>query len=219
MFCSLSGSEAAFGKGYVLGSLLKKAVVIVALMILAIEGYYVYRFYAALPAASDAPPAATDTTVFETTAPRTEPASRPSEQERESEAEYVATIGEIQAGSVKAFLDSDEKLLRPDSLTAADVEDMADNRLALRKYDAQVEDLEPPEKYADQYELFAAAVDDLHGAAEIAYRLAADPASATQSDYDKYALLVDAAATGLQRSNEILGEDYATVERAQGDGR
>ena len=149
----------------------------------------------------------------------TDAATQQEEAARREEAEYLARVDQIQAGSVEAFLGSDEKLLRPDSLTAADVEDMEENVAALRKYADRVEALEPPERYADQRELLAAAVDDLHGAAEIAYRLVTDPASATQADYDTYDLLADRATTGLRRSNEILGVDYETIERAQGDGR
>ena len=149
----------------------------------------------------------------------TDAATQQEEAARREEAEYLTSVGEIQAGSVEAFFGSDEKLLSPDSLTAADVEDMEENIAALRKYADRVEALEPPERYADQRELLAAAVDDLHGAAEIAYRLVNDPASATQADYDTYDLLADRATTSLRRSNEILGEDYETIERAQGDGR
>ena len=183
------------------------------MVILAIEGYYVYQFYADPPVASDAPPTAPDATVAEVTTPQTQPASQATTvREQESTAEYVSRIGEIQAGSVKAFLRNDEKLRRPDSLTAADIEEMEDSLVALRNYANQTEDIEPPENYTEQHDLFAAAVADLHGAAEIAYRLVTDPASATQSDYDTYALLVDRASTSLQRSNEILGEDYETIE-------
>ncbi len=164
-------------------------------------------------------PQETDAATQQEEAARREEAARQEEAARREEAEYLARVGEIQAGSVEAFFGSDEKLLRPDSLTAADVEDMEENIAALRKYADRVEALEPPERYADQRELLAAAVDDLHGAAEIAYRLVTDPASATQADYDTYDLLADRATTSLRRSNEILGEDYETIERAQGDGR
>ena len=140
-------------------------------------------------------------------------------REQESEAEYVANVDEIQAASVEAFLSVDDKLLRPDSLTPADVADMEDSVEALRKYQGQVKNLKPPEKYRDQHELLATAVANLHGAAEVAYRLVTDPASATQSDYATYDLLVDRADTRLRRSNEILGRNYETIEKARGNGR
>lgn len=192
---------------------------ILGVVILAIEGYYVYQFYANPSVGSSDSSTATDATVGSGTTSQTQPASPTTVQEQESGAEYVSRIGEIQAGSVEAFLRSDEKLRQPDSLTAVDIEEMEDSLVALNNYIDQTEDLEPPENYTDQHDLFAAAVADLHGATEIAYRLATDPASATQSDYDTYDLLVDRAATGLQRSNEILDEDYETLEQAQGDGR
>ena len=177
-------------------------------VVLAVEGYYTYRFYTAPPAA------APDTAVSETTAPRTRP--EPSAQKQESEAAYVSRVGEIQAGSVRAFLRSDEKLLRPDSLTADDVGDMEEDIGALEDYAGQAEGLKPPEKYRDQHGLLVAAVADLRGAAEMAYRLTTDPASAARSDYDAYNLRVDRAAIGLRRSNEILGEDFETVEGERG---
>ena len=192
-----------------------KVAVVLCMVVLAVEGYYTYRFYADLPAASGVPPAAPDTAVSETNAPRTRQASGRLAQEQEGEAEYVSGVGEIQAGSVETFLRSDEKLLRPDSLTAADVEEMEEDLVALEDYAGRAEDLEPPEKHEDQHGLLVAAVADLHGAAEIAHRLVTDPASAAQSDYDAYDLLVDEAAVGLRRSNEALGEDFRTVERAR----
>jgi hypothetical protein len=199
-----------------------RAVLFVLIIVLVIDGFLLYRHKTMTAPGSDgaaqggnetpvAVEASTEMSGPEAPPPQTQPAPRPSVQEQESEAEYVARVGEIQEGSVEAFLSSDEKLLRPDSLTAAAVEDMEDNMVALRNYADQVEDLGPPEKYGDQHELLVAAVADLHGSSEIAYRLVTDPASATQSDYDTYDLLVDRAATGLQRSNEVLGEDYETI--------
>ncbi len=114
-----------------------RAAVFLGLVILAIEGHYVYQFYAD-------PPAVPDATVAGVTAPQTQPASPTTVQEQESEAEYVSRIGEIQAGSVEAFLRSDEKLRRPDRLTAADIEEMEDSLVALRNYIDQTENLAPP---------------------------------------------------------------------------
>lgn len=205
-------------------------VLIVLSIFLAINVFLFYRYQAMTAPRSDgaaqggnetpdAVKASTETSGPETPSPQTQPASRPSLQEQEGEAEYVARVGEIQEGSVEAFLSSDEKLLRPDGLTAAAVEDMENSMVALRNYADQVEDLGPPEKYGDQHELLVAAVADLYDGSEIAYRLVTDPASANQSDYETYDLLVDRAATGLQRSNEILGKDYETIEGTRGDVR
>ncbi len=103
---------------------------ILGVVILAIEGYYVYQFYAnpsvgssdsstatdatvgsgTTPQTQYAPPAVPDATVTEATISQTQPASPTTVQEQESGAEYVSRIGEIQAGSVEAFLSSDEKL-------------------------------------------------------------------------------------------------------------
>ncbi len=199
-------------------------------VVLAVNGFLFYRYQTMTGPGSDvaarggnetpdAVESSTEMSGPEAPSPQTQPAPRPSVQDQEGEAEYVARVGEIQEGSVEAFLSSDKKLLRPDGLTAAAVEDMEDNMVALRNYADQVEDLGPPEKYGDQHELLVAAVTDLYGGSEIAYRLVTDPASATQSDYETYDLLVDRAATGLQRSNEILGEDYETMERTLGDVR
>ena len=173
----------------------------------------------AAPEGDDAPDAVGSSTEVGgsgATAPRVRSTARPPVQEqeareREMESEYVPGTGEIQEASVEAFLGSDEKLLRPDSLTADDVEDMEDNVAALRRYQGRVEDLEPPEKYRDQHELLVAAVADLRAAAEIAHRSVTDPASATRSDYDTYDLLVDRGGANLRRSNEILGRDYETI--------
>ena len=208
----------------VLGKLNTPGTVVVVLAIFfVVNGFLFYRYQQKLPNTGNVTATLEETTAIAGTATsenvveRTdEVASRASVQE-EIEAEYVARVGEIQEGSVEAFLSSDEKLLRFDSITAADFQDMEDNMVALRNYADQVEDLGPPEKYGDQHELLVAAVTDLYSAAEIAYRLANDPASATRSDYETYDLLVDRAATGLQQSNENLGEDYETMERALGD--
>jgi hypothetical protein len=139
--------------------------------------------------------------------------------EDSAQREYLSKVAEIQRGSMEASLQSTDKLRRPDSLTAADVQDMEDNLVALKEYDDQVEDLEPPEEYRNQHDLLTAAVADLHGASEIAYRLVTDPTSATQADYDTYDSRVERAASNLRQSNEILGKDYETIEPARSAGR
>ncbi len=42
--------------------------------------------------------------------------------------------------------------------------------------------------------------------------MAADPVSATQSDFSAYALHVERAAEHLRRSNEIPGREFETIE-------
>ena len=64
--------------------------------------------------------------------------------------------------------------------------------------------------------MFRSAIDELHQAAQLSYVVAADPLSATQGDFEQYDHLVNEAAAGLQRSNEILGKDYKTIEGTKG---
>ena len=67
---------------------------------------------------------------------------------RQDEAEYVGTVGEIQARAVEVFLESHESLLRYDALTAADIREMQANRTALEKLNDRTGDLAPPRKYS-----------------------------------------------------------------------
>jgi hypothetical protein len=134
---------------------------------------------------------------------------------RQSEAEYVSTVGDIQARAVETLLDSHNKLLRYDALTVEDVEELKANEAALRGLSAQVDDLAPPQNYEEQYEVFRSAIDELHEAARLAYELAADPVAATESGFDRYDSHLNEAAALLERSNELLGRDYKTVEGAQ----
>ena len=124
---------------------------------------------------------------------------------------YANEVGEIQADSVEAFLDSHEKLLRYDALTSADIEKMQANQAALQVLANRASDLRAPQKYRDQKDAFLSAIDELHRAAQLANALAADPIAATQADFDDYDRLVDEAAADLQQSNEILGKDYKTI--------
>jgi hypothetical protein len=129
---------------------------------------------------------------------------------------YVNEVGEIQADSVEAVLDSHKKLLRYDGLTSGDVEKMQANQAALKGLADQASALSAPQKYKEHKDTFLSAIDELHQAAQLAYALAADPISTTQADFDHYDHLVNEAAAGLQRCNEILGKDYKTLEGAKG---
>jgi hypothetical protein len=128
---------------------------------------------------------------------------------------YVDAVGEIQADSVEAFLDSHEKLLRYDTLTSDDIEKMQANQAALQEFTDRASDLEAPEKFRDHKDTLLSATDELHQAAQLAYALAADPISATQADFEDYDRLVNEAADDLQRANEILGKNYKTIEGVQ----
>jgi hypothetical protein len=149
--------------------------------------------------------------------PRQEEANPEQEEaaSQQTEAEYVSRVGEIQANSVDTFLDSHDRLLQYDALTAEDVKEMQANQAALQGFSAQVGDLSPPQTYKEQYGVFRSAINDLHEATTLAYRLAADPTAATQSRFAEYDRHINEASAGLQRSNEILGRNYKTIEGVQ----
>ena len=151
---------------------------------------------------------------------QTEKQDRPQEGEKQdrsqqSEADYVSKVGKLQGESVRAFFDSHDKLLRYDALTADDVEQVRASRASLQEFSEQVGDLDPPKKYEEQYEVFRSAIDEMHESAQIAYALAADPTSATQSEFKEYDRHANEAAFRLQRSNELLGRDFATLRGAK----
>jgi hypothetical protein len=132
-----------------------------------------------------------------------------------SEGAYVDEVADIQNGSVEASLRSNNKLLRYDGLTAEDVEELKADYVVLENYAHRVRDLAPSAEHEDQYKVFVLAINELRDANELAYRLAADPSSATQSDFEAYDRHVDRATEYLRKSNEMLGEDYKTTEAAQ----
>jgi hypothetical protein len=134
---------------------------------------------------------------------------------QQSEADYVNKVGKLQSESVRAFLDSHDKLVHYDALTAEDVEQVQANWASLQGFTEQVGELDPPQKYEEQYEVFRSAIDDMHESTQIAYALAADPTSATQSEFEEYDRHANEAAIRLQRSNELLGRDFATLRGTQ----
>jgi len=131
------------------------------------------------------------------------------------EAAYSETVASIQNGSVKVSLQSNDKLLRYDTLTAGDVEEMKANYVALQGYARRARDLAPSAENEDQYKVFVLAISELRDANELAYRLAADPSFATQADFEAYDRHVDRATAYLRQSNEMLGKDYKTTKAAQ----
>ena len=128
------------------------------------------------------------------------------------EAEYIGAIRDIQTRSVRAFLNSHDKLLRYDALTAADVEEMQANETVLEEMDDQTGDLAPPRKYEEQYGVFSAAIDELHGATRLAYGMAADPVAAAEQGFDEYDGRVNEASDLLLSSNDLLNKEYETIE-------
>jgi hypothetical protein len=140
---------------------------------------------------------------------------RPEDASQQDEAEYTSKVGDIQSKSVETFLDSHDRLLRYDALTADDVEEMQANQAALQGYADQADDLDPPRRYGEQYEVFRSAINELYQAAQLAHDLAADPTAATQSGFVEYDRHVNQAATYLKKSNEMLGRDYKRIEGVQ----
>src|SRR5215211_5808334 len=133
-----------------------------------------------------------------------------------SEAAYLEEVADIQNGSVETALRSNNKLLRYDGLTAEDVEELKADYVALENYARRARDLAPSAEHEDQYKVFVLAINELRDANELAYRLAADPSSATQTDFEAYDRNVNRATSYLRRSNEMLGEDYKTFGAAEG---
>jgi hypothetical protein len=132
-----------------------------------------------------------------------------------SEAAYLDEVADIQNGSVEASLRSNNELLRYDGLTAEDVEELKADYVALESYARRARDLAPSAEHEDQYKVFVLAIGELRDANGLAYRLAADPSSATQTGFEAYDRHMDRAAAYLRRSNEMLGEDYKTAGSAR----
>ncbi len=148
----------------------------------------------------------------EETVPKPEQEAAAAEQ---NGTEYAREVGAIQSDVVETFLQSHNKLLRYDALTADDIEQMQANEAALQGFADQAADLDPPRKYGEHHEVFGSAINELHEAAQLAYDLAADPIAATQSGFDEYDRHVTEASALLQRSNESLGEEYKTIQGVQ----
>jgi hypothetical protein len=132
-----------------------------------------------------------------------------------SEAAYLDEVADIQNGSVETSHRSNNKLLRYDGITAEDVEELKADYIALENYARRARDLAPSAEHEDQYKVFVLAINELRDANELAYRLVADPSSATQTDFEAYDRHVDRATAYLRRSNEMLGEDHKTTGAAQ----
>ena len=127
-------------------------------------------------------------------------------------ASYAQNVGDIQNAAVQTFTRIHDRLRRYDTISAADIETIEANYLALENYSVQAEDLDVPEDYKGQHEMFSGAIRNLYAAAEIAWRVTAAPVSATAADFKEYDERVAEATSGLEQSNEILGQDYSTTE-------
>ena len=183
--------------------------VLVALGIIVVVNGFLFLFYRysdtnSAPSGSAVPGAVrTPNSVEESATPQT------------NEADYLTKVEDIQNGSVQTIDSSNDKLLRYDTLTPDDTADLQTNYSTLGDYRDQIENLDPPEGYRDQYETFRGAIGDLYDATEIAYRLASDPVRGTREDFEEYERRVDEATTALRQSNEMLGQNFDTTEVLQ----
>jgi hypothetical protein len=126
-------------------------------------------------------------------------------------ARYVENVGNIQNTAVQTFTRINDRIRRYDTLTVDDTAAIEADYLALQTYGAQAQNLDVPDEYEAQHELFSGAIGDLYGAAEIARRVTAAPISATPADFREYDNLVAEATSDLEQSNEVLGQDYSTT--------
>jgi hypothetical protein len=131
---------------------------------------------------------------------------------------YVHDVGRIQAASVETFLDSHMKLRRYDALNSGDIEKMQSNQANLQRLAAQARALRAPKKYGHQKDAFVSAIEELHTAARVAYALAADPTSATETGFRKYDGHVEKATALLKQPNDLLDRDYKTIEGVRSIG-
>lgn len=125
--------------------------------------------------------------------------------------EYLSKVKETNVGAVEAFLKVDEEIRQLDSITPEDVEEMEKNRNEVSSNLDEIEELEPPEGYREQYELFHLAIVDLDEAAGLAYSMASDPDSIAPATPDRYNFLLDRANSRLQQSDEILRSKSETT--------
>jgi len=133
----------------------------------------------------------------------------------QSDDAYLNSLARIQKDSVEASLETNDKLLRYDGLTADDVEEVKANYVALESYARRAKDLAPSAEYENQYKVFVHAIRELREADELAYLLAVNPSSATQAGFEAYDRHVDRATAYLSKSNEMLGENYKTTKAAR----
>lgn len=125
--------------------------------------------------------------------------------------EYLNKVQETNVGAVEAFLKVDEEIRQFDSITPEDVEEIERNRREVSSNLDEIEGLDPPEEYREQYEMFRLAIVDLDEAAGLAYSMASDPDSIAPSTPDRYNFLLDRADSRLQQSDEILRSKSETT--------
>jgi hypothetical protein len=130
---------------------------------------------------------------------------------------YLSKVKDTNVGAVEAFLEIDEKLRKFDSLTPEDVEDIEADRNEVADNLDQIEELDPPAEYQEQYEHFHSAIVDLDEAAGLAHSMASDPDSITPAMPERYDLLLDRADFRLQQSDAILESAPETTSSQESD--
>ena len=183
----------------------RSTVLLVLGIVIIVNGflYYSYRYQAKAPNPDEASSGDIETA---------SPAGSSTESSTEiGGAGYVENVGDIQNAAVQTSTRINDRIRRYDTLTVDDTEAIEADYLALQTYSAQAQDLDVPDEYEGQHELFSGAIGDLYGAAEIARRVTAAPISATPADFNEYDNLVAEATSDLEQSNEVLGQDYSTT--------
>ena len=176
-------------------------VLLVLVLVVIANGFLYYRQQAKAPGSDD-----TSSSDKET------PSAAGSATDEVDAARYIENVGDMQNAAVQTSTRINDRLRRYDTISAADIETIEADYLALASYSAQAEDLDVPEEYKGQYEMFSGAIRNLYAAAEIARRVTSAPISATASDFEEYDERVANATSGLEQSNEILAQDYSTTE-------
>ena len=176
-------------------------VLLVLGLVVIANGFLFYRQQAKAPSSDETSSGDTET-----------PSAAGSATDEIDAASYAQNVGDIQNAAVQTFTRIHDRLRRYDTISAADIETIEADYLALETYSVQAEDLAVPEEYKGQHEMFSGAIRNLYAAAEIAQRVTAAPVSATASDFKEYDERVAEATSGLVQSNEILGQDFSTTE-------
>src|SRR5215212_1582593 len=156
-------------------------VLLVLVLVVIANGFLYYRQQAKAPGSDD-----TSSSDKET------PSAAGSATDEVDAARYIENVGDMQNAAVQTSTRINDRLRRYDTISAADIETIEADYLALASYSAQAE--------------------DLYAAAEIARRVTSAPISATASDFEEYDERVANATSGLEQSNEILAQDYSTTE-------
>ena len=125
---------------------------------------------------------------------------------------YLSMVEHVHNNSVESFLEIDGKLAHYDSVTPNDLKKMKADYTDIGDSLNLIDNFDPPQGYKDHYEVFRSALDNLYQAAKLAYSLAAEPDQVTKSNLDEYHSYASSANSDLQESNEILGQNYKTLE-------